>query len=229
MLLIYAGNNNRAAIAARLKPSAPAPFDTRSRYPLQRLMDVSEQHLEKVARRGVADDMRVAQRILQGPEVFLCWEQEHTELMRSVAAALCAREQKRILLSITLSLLHRKSLFEYLRDYRVHDRQRQLLLMHFHGGNDYARAMVIEHGIYLRSAASYLCSTFLGLHLMHEGLFAGPLDEYAMLYAGYFAVYSKLLLSQDSADTKLGVVTSRLKSQLGQSRRALLERARSLH
>ncbi len=231
MLLMYTPKTGAATTTrqrAGQKPARPV-LDDLHHLTLSRLMEASEQQLENVARRGGAEEARVAQRILDCPVTFLHWEHEHARNMRSVAAASRVQLQKRVLLSVVLSLLHRKGLFEYLRDQRVHDRQREQLLMHFHGGNDYARSMVLEHGNYLRSAASYSCSTFIGLHLMHDESFAGPLDEYAMLYAGYFAAYTKLLLSQPGTESNLGRLACRLKSQLGQRRRQLLTGLSLLH
>lgn len=229
MLPTYVQNDSRQATASRRRGVIPAHTEHRYRFPLHHLMEASEQHLEQVAREGGFEEMQVAQRILEYPEAFLHWQHEHAQIMRSVAASSSMREQKRLLLSAALSLLHRKSLFEYLRDNHVHNHQRELLLMYFHGGNDYPRAMVIEHGNYLRSAASYLCSTFLGLRLLHDAAFARPLNDYEMLYASYFAGYSKLLLSQSGPDSKLGMVVYRLKCELGQRRRRLLNGEQSLH
>jgi hypothetical protein len=223
MLLTYAHNRSVVAGATSVSLAIQAQLEKRHCFTLHRLMATSEQQLQDLARCGEVEEMQVAQRILECAETFLHWEHEHTQIMHGVAAVSCVQGQKRKLLSVTLSLLHRKSLFEYLRDHRVHDRQRESLLMHFHGGNDYARAMVLEHSSYLRSAASYLCSIYLGLRLMRDSRFARPLDEYAMLYASYFAAYGKLLLSPTGSDGKLVMVAHRLKIQVGKLRRQLLD------
>lgn len=229
MRSMYLQNNTRNATAAWMSGSIPALSEHQHCLTLHRLMDASERQLENVARQGDFEEMQVAQRVLECPVAFLHWQHEYAQIMRGVAATTSMQQQKRSLLSATLALLHRKSLFEYLRDHQVHDRQREMLLMHFHGGNDYPRAMVIEHGNYLRSAASYVCANFLGLRLLHDLAFARPLDDYARLYASYFAAYSNLLLSQTGSNNKLGVAVYRLKCELGQRRRQLLNPAQSLH
>ena len=50
-------------------------------------------------------------------------------------------------------------------------------------------AVVSEHGRYVRSAASYLCSSHVGSHMMFDALFEAPLAEYEDLYASYFRTY----------------------------------------
>lgn len=227
MLLVYAQNTATVATVAAQRLTAVGRNERCLR--LSCLMEASELQLQRLARRGSVEEARVAQRILECPMTFQSWEYEHTDIMRGVALAPRMAEQKRRLLAATLALLHRKSLFEYLRDHQVHDRQRERLLMHFHSGNDYARAMVSEHGNYLRSAASYLCATHLGLRLLNDSLFAGPLDEYAILYARYFATYAKLLLSRKDADSRVIKLAQKLKSHLGQRRRSLLNVAQTLH
>lgn len=227
MVLVYARNTAKVATVTPDKPAAVSRDEPC--LGLSRLMEASELQLQRLARRGSVEEARVAQRILECPMTFQTWEHEHTDIMRNVASASSISAQKRLLLSVTLSLLHRKSLFEYLRDHHVHDRPRELLLMHFHGGNDYPRAMVSEHGNYLRSAASYLCSTHLGLRLLHDSLFARPLDEYAEHYARYFATYSRLLLTRPGATDRLSALAHKLKSDLGRRRQALLNAALVLH
>lgn len=231
MLLMYAQNHAGVTAVAQPYATVPPPIDHRHcglRITFQRLMEASERQLESIAHGGSIEDMQVAQRILESTQTFCCWENEYAQLMRRVAAA-NAPAQKRALLSACLSLLHRRSLFQYLRDYHVHDRQRELLLLYFHSGNNYARAMVMEHGNYLRSAASYLCSTFLGLRLMHDAVFAQPLCNYETLYTAYFATYCKLLTSQMGATSNQGKLVYKLKCQLGQRRQQLLNGVQSLH
>lgn len=231
MLLMYAQNNAGVAAGARPQIAALPSFEnhpSRLCITFHRLMEESERRLETIAHGGSAEDMQVAQRILESTQTFCCWENEYAQLMRRVAAANVST-QKRALLSACLSLLHRRSLFQYLRDYHVHDRQRELLLLYFHSGNNYARAMVMEHGNYLRSAASYLCSTFLGVRFMHDAVFEQPLCDYELLYAAYFATYCKLLTSQTEATSNQGKLAYKLKCQLGQRRQQLLNGVQSLH
>lgn len=230
MRLAYVQNHHSDTIV-QIDAAIPAPFDSHRETQLtfNRLMDESERQLEYIARRGTDPDRQVSRRILDCPETFLHWQGEHAQTMHSVAAATNITKQSRVLLSASLSLLHRKSLFEYLRDDGIQGRQREQLLMYFHSGNDYARAMVLEHGNYLRSAASYACSTCLGVRLMRDALFEEPLQEYQVLYAAYFATYCKLLTSQTGLGGNLGKLAYKLKCQLGQRRRVLLSGARALH
>ena len=138
--------------------------------------------------------------------------------------SVCRAFRKAQLLNISLSLIHRKALFEYLRDEQVRGSRRQQIMAHFFSHRDYTSAVVAEHGRYVRSAASYLCSSHVGSHVMFDALFEAPLAEYEDLYASYFRTYcSAVLASDDNAVAKsmLPVVVD-LKAQIGEWRKALI-------
>jgi hypothetical protein len=188
-----------------------------------RLMEESQQRLADAVLSGLPSEERVATRILDNGRDYLRWENEHATLMRRIAAERQPSVQKAQLLDISLALIHRKAFFEYLRDDRVRGSKRQEIMARFSANRDYAGAVVAEHGRYLRSAASYLCSSHVGSHVMFEALFETPLAEYEDLYASYFRTYcNTLLASDDNAVEKsmLGVVVE-LKAQIGEWRKAL--------
>ena len=187
-------------------------------------MQESQRRLANAVLSGPPSEERVATRILDCPRDYRRWEDEHAALMRRIAAERLPGVQKAELLNISLSLIHRKALFEYLRDEQVRGIRRERVMAHFFSHRDYTSAVVSEHGRYVRSAASYLCSSHVGSHVMFDALFEAPLAEYEELYASYFRSYcSATLASNDDALAKsmLPVVVE-LKAQIGEWRQALV-------
>jgi hypothetical protein len=189
-----------------------------------RLMEESQRHLSNAALSGPPDEERVATRILDDARGYRRWEDEHSTLMHRIAGERLPVIQKTQLLNVSLSLIHRKALFEYLRDERVRGIRREEIMAHFFSHRDYTSAVVSEHGRYVRSAASYLCSSHVGSHVMFDALFEAPLAEYEELYASYFRTYCSTVLARDDnaiAKSMLPVVAD-LKGQIGEWRKALI-------
>lgn len=189
-----------------------------------RLMEESQRRLAGAVLSGLPIEERLATRILDSPRDYRRWEDEHAGLMRRIAAERLPGVQKAELLNISLSLIHRKALFEYLRDEQVRGIRREEIMAHFFAHRDYTSAVVSEHGRYVRSAASYLCSSHVGSHVMFDALFEDPLAEYEDLYASYFRTYcSTSLASTDNAVAQSMVpVVVELKAQIGEWRKALV-------
>ena len=189
-----------------------------------RLMEESQRRLASAVQSGQPGEERVATRILDDARGYRLWEDEHATLMRPIAAERLPSVQKAQLLNVSLVLVQRKALFEYLRDDAVRGTRRQEIVGHFFSHRDYMSAVVAEHGRYVRSAASYFCSSHVGSHVMFDALFEAPLAEYEDLYASYFRTYcSAVLASEDDAVAKsmLPVVVE-LKAQIGEWRKALI-------
>jgi hypothetical protein len=190
----------------------------------ERLMEESQRRLRDAVSSDELNEGRVAARILDSTRLYRDWQNEHAMLMRRIAAERLPGAQKARLLTIALSLIHRKALFEYLRDERVHGPRRQELMAHFFSHRDCASAVVAEHGRYLQSAASYLCSSHVGSNLMFDALFESPLAEYEELYASYFRTYCEVVLAgdRDPVATSMAPVLLDLKAQIGEWRQALI-------
>lgn len=188
-----------------------------------RLMEESQHRLANAMVSGLPSEERVATRILDNGRDYLRWENEHATLMRRIAAERLPSVQTAQLLDISLALIHRKACFEYLRDEQVRGIKREAVMAHFFSNRDYTSAVVAEHGRYVRSAASYLCSSHVGSNVMFEALFETPLAEYEELYASYFRTYCNTLLASDDnavAKSMQGVLVE-LKAQIGEWRKAL--------
>ena len=194
-----------------------------------RLMEESQRGLNNAALSGEPDEERIATRILDDARVYRRWENEHATLMRRIAVERLPAIQKAELLTISLSLIHRKALFEYLRDDRVRGIRRQVIMARFFPHRDYASAVVAEHGRYVQSAASYLCSSHVGSNLMFDALFESPLAEYEDLYASFFRSYCDHAVAGDRNPVvnSMLLVLPDLKAQIGEWRRALVALTRS--
>jgi hypothetical protein len=189
-----------------------------------RLMEESQRRLRNAVLSDEPDEGRVATRILDSSRLYRDWENEHSMLMRRIAAERLPGVQRAQLLTIALALIHRKALFEYLRDERVHGRRRAQIMGHFFSRRDCASAIVAEHGRYLQSAASYFCSSYVGSNLMFDALFESPLAEYEGLYASYFRTYCDVALADDRNPVAASMepVLFDLKAQIGEWRQALI-------
>lgn len=193
---------------------------------LEELMSVSEAHLEQLARGKSGATVLVASRILDTPQEFRRWEGEHAQLMRGIAGLTRRALQVRSLLSATLGLLHRKALFEYMRDQQVPTHGRRRLIGHFHGHNDYVQTLLAEHGKYLRSAASFLCTSHIGSAYLQHAVFDEPLRAYVQLYNEYFRTYCDSVLASegDESSENLQALLPYLKREVLETRNLLLAR-----
>jgi hypothetical protein len=196
-------------------------------YKHEHLMDASERCVEAVARSGSKEDQSVACRILERPATYQRWVSDHDYLMRSVSEHRRLERQLLALRRSTFSLVHRKSLFGYLRDQHVVGARRHRLFALFYGPRDYAGSVVAEHGHYLRSNSSYLCSRFLADELMHDGAMQAPLERYEEEYKDYFRIFCDIALAatpqEKETTTPLLALQSLLKDRLRESRQAILE------
>jgi hypothetical protein len=187
-----------------------------------RLMEVSGQRLEKLAREGSAQDRLVATRIMDSPSVWVHWENEHAGLMRTVAIQRRPSSQISALKVACFSLIHRKALFEHLRNEQVQGRAREQLRHFFHRSRGYGRALIAEYQIYLRSACSYLCSNYVGSAVIRDGVFQDPMRRYEELYKEYFRLFCEGVLSAGEVAPSDTALLPYLKHQINQQRLEVL-------
>jgi hypothetical protein len=188
------------------------------------LMDESQRRLYSAVHCGVPVEETVATRILGSAREFHRWEDQHACIMKRIAGERHCEAQKAALLDASLALIHRKALFEHLRDAQVRGQRRRHLMAIFCGHHDYETAVISEHGIYLRSAASFLCSSHVGRRLLFDEIFNEPLAQYEDLYGEYFRAFcNAAVLSERSADAALlRPLVMSLKRQVSEYRAALL-------
>jgi hypothetical protein len=187
-----------------------------------RLMEASRECLKRASRSDQPQAEIVAMRLTENPRAYQSWEGEHAALMRGVAAGRLPAAQRESMLLAAFSLIHRKALFEYLRERGVRGAQRDALIRHFFPQRDVEDSVRAEHAQYLRSAASYLCVGYLGRDLMFDALFAEPLAEYEELYEAYFQAHCDRVIANPARLSAPPQLISSMKDRVGQWRAALL-------
>jgi hypothetical protein len=201
----------------------------RSAFSHARLMRESTNRLEGAARSNDAQEHLVAQRILETAGSWNAWELEHSGLMRQVADFVVLRNQAVALRHAALRLIHGKALFEYLRKHSVRGAARAKILAHFHRTLLYEHAVVAEHTVYVRKAASFLCASHLGTDLVHDPAFLDPMLQYETLFTEYFELYcSALIPSEDAESGSEPALLPLLKHQLNEWRWVILNPKQAL-
>jgi hypothetical protein len=169
-------------------------------------------------------EQTVASRILDDVGAWQRWESEHSRLMRRVADSGRLRDQLAALKQTAFQLIHRKALFEYLRDNAVRGTARMRILTHFHPARGYSNALVAEHGVYLRSFCSHFCANYIGGDVAQDLEFLEPMRRYEELYAQYFAAYCSVYFrAQDGESDPQAALLPLIKQQLDETRRAFLD------
>jgi len=189
----------------------------------KRLMRESTDRVHSALYSANPDEQLVASRLLESPSAFRTWESEHSGLMLEVANPSLRRTQAALLKNATFRLIHRKALFEYLRDERIRGSVRRRIIVHFHPAQDYTRSVIAEHGLYLRKACSFLCTSHVGGNVVRDAGFFDPMRCYQQLYAEYFQIFCSTHFGTDSADAQPQVeLLPLLKHQLEEFRTAIM-------
>src|SRR3974390_1662761 len=194
-------------------------------YRHARLMEESESRVQMSVYMHTPADV-VARRVLDCPETYHRWELEHDRLLHTVSDRGRLTEQIIALRTAVFGLVHRRAVFEYLREAQVTGLKRRRVLALFYGCRDYTNAVLREHGSYVRCSSSYLCTHHLGEHLMQDAAFDEPLQLYEEWYAEYFRAYcdSELAETEEEKDANmpLDALKPLLKHRLSEARRAIL-------
>jgi len=190
-----------------------------------RLMEESELRVQmSVHLHSPADT--VASRVFDSPETYRRWEVEHDHLMRAVSGEQRLDRQVIALRSTLFRLVHRRALFEYLRERQVTGPKRHRLLSLFYGCRDYTNAVLTEHGKYIRYSSSYLCTHYLGEHLLQDAAFDEPLQLYEEWFAEYFRAFCDMEIAETELEkqacTPLDALKPLLKHRLSEARQAIL-------
>ncbi len=201
-----------------------------------RLMRESTDRIELALHGENHREQLIARRILETPRNYQHWESEHSGLMHDAAEYGAARSQTVSLKRAAMRLIHSKALFEFLRDKAIRGEIRQRIIKHFHPTHSYTSALVMEHGIYLRKAGSFICTTHVGSALIQDSGFLDPMRRYEVLYAEYFGLFCRSYFGHEAleaqARSEAGAKTETpaqvallplLKFQLRECREAILD------
>ena len=196
-------------------------------YKHARLMEESEARVEMAAVFESPADTLVASRLLEHPDLYRRWEAEHDRLMRAVSEPARLARQVVMLRTTAFALVHRKAMFEYLRDRQLTGAKRLRLFAFFYGFRDYTNAVLAEHGNYVRCSSSYLCTHHLAEHLMRDAAFDEPLQMYEERYSEYFRAFCDAELAETEEEKQaiapMDALKPLLKYQLAEARQAILD------
>ena len=128
--------------------------------------------------------------------------------------------------SATFTLIHRKAMFEYLRDREITGPKRHRLFALFYGARDYANSVIAEHASFVRCSSSYFCMDHLAAQLMRDAAFDESMQLYAEWYADYFRLFCDVALA-DTEEEKMALAAVEalkplLKYRLAQARDSIL-------
>jgi hypothetical protein len=194
-------------------------------YTHTRLMAESETRVEMAAFQRTPADA-VVRHILRRPDIYRRWEAEHDRLLRPVSAQAHLLRQVVALRSAAFALVHRRALFEYLRERELSRSKRRRLLLLFYGCRDYTNALLHEHGNYVRCSSSHVSTQHLAEHLMRDVALDEPLQLYEQFYREYFSAYCDWELAETEAERQavapLEALKPLLKYRLTEARQAIL-------
>jgi hypothetical protein len=188
----------------------------------KRLMRESTDRLHSALYSANPSEQLVASRLLESPSAFITWESEHSGLMLEIANPSFKRTQAALLKKATFRLIHRKALFEYLRDEQIRGSERRRIIVYFHPAQDYTRSVIAEHGLYVRKACSFLCTSHVGGNIVRDPGFFDPMTRYQELYAEYFQAFCRTHFGTDSTDEPQRELLPLLKHQLEECRVAIM-------
>jgi hypothetical protein len=181
----------------------------------KRLMEESENCMEKTLGHGTPRQRSIVNRIYDNPRDFARWESAHCRLMRDVARKKSAAEQLFQLRKTYCGLISNTALVDLLRENRVSGMARKVLFEYFYASLDYDQAILIEHGRFLHGSSSLLCADHLQLRLMQDRQFIDTLDDYKETYAQYFSLFCNAIIAEKRGeDYMLMPLIKELKNRL---------------
>ncbi len=196
-------------------------------YKHSRLMEESEISLAAAAREGSPADMLVASRIIEHPGAYRIWEAEHDRLLRGISRQNRLAAQMGALRAATFTLIHRKALFEYIRERSISGPKRHRLFALFYGARDYSNSVIAEHASFVRCSSSHICAEHLAAQLMRDAAFEEPMLLYQEWYADYFRVFCDVALAETEEEklvlAPVEALKPLLKHRLREARDAILK------
>lgn len=189
-----------------------------------RLMRESEERVLDAAVSAEPRERLVAIRVLEDAGLRRSWTAEHRRILCDVASERRSANQIAVLKIKSFALVHRKALFEYLREREFRGEKLRRALALFHSSRCQTDALIVEHGQYLRSACSYLCATHLGTTVVCDGAFQDPFAHYEQLFKDYFRAFCDAALAgpNDEVVATQTVLIPLFKYHVAEQRRAIM-------
>ncbi|MEM8983086.1 MAG: hypothetical protein AAGC71_08675 [Pseudomonadota bacterium] len=162
-------------------------------------MEASEEALTSAAVTGTRIESHAiaAERLLEDTRSFQAWESQHARLMQSVADRSTVSGQLFTLREQALHQIHRKALFEVMRDgdWSQAERLYFFQMLYDRRADPYA-AILNEHRAFVQAASSHCCLIAIGDRFMHDAVFDSWLADYAEDYHRYIRYHVLSVLEQ---------------------------------
>lgn len=162
------------------------------------LMDESEQALYAAAQHQSGSDARIAKQIISDAKTHELWEVRHAELVRPVAEQNGRAPQVIALRDLEVRLVHRRALFDHLREHRLRGEDRERLFQVFYGPREFQDAVLAEHRQYMLAVSSRVSTDHL-IDVMSDPISKKLLAQYETLYTRYFDLYCYVVGAEDRA------------------------------
>lgn len=189
----------------------------------QTLMDAAAARLQ-IASHDDSEIGQCARRVIQTPAVWRTWELEFGASIRPVARFRHRSMQVRGLRQAGFAWIHLAAPFRHIRNHQLRGEQRRKLVLGMHSQYTFARAMVAEHGVYLRSICHSLCAVHVGQAVLGDLLYGDSMRRYEALYTEYFKTYCAATYPKHSADVMgYQALLPLLKKQTSELRQAILD------
>lgn len=188
-------------------------------------MDAASTRLQAVAGLDAdAEEVQCARHVIQSPRSWRRWESELGISLRPVANFRSRMLQARALRQAGCSWVHRAAPFRYMRAQQLRGERRRRLVLGLRSQASFARAMVVEHDVYIRSVCHGFCAAHLGHSMLGDPLFRESMQRYQGLYMDYFHAFCATHYPEEgSGDVMSAQLLPMLKLQLAELRHAILE------
>lgn len=163
----------------------------------QKLMHESEYALHAAADSSAKDVARIANTIIGDNSFYRQWETTHADLLRPVAQRKRNVAQLMELRRAEIRLVHRRALFNYLKESGIRGEHRQRLFRMIHTTRDFDDAVLAEHRQFMLAVSSHVSADHL-IDVMEDVSSQHLLDMYETSYASYFEMRCFIATATDS-------------------------------
>jgi len=160
------------------------------------LMDESEQALYAAAQQESGTDARIAKQVIGDAKSHGLWEALHAELVRPVAEHNGRAPQVIALRDVEVRLVHRRALFDHIREHQLRGEERERLFRVFYGPREFQDAILAEHRQYMLAVSSRVSADHL-IDVMSDPVSKKLLAEYEAIYGRYFGLYCYVARARD--------------------------------
>ncbi|MEM1261796.1 MAG: hypothetical protein AAGH76_05340 [Pseudomonadota bacterium] len=192
-----------------------------------KLMEASEEALTSAVGSGtrIASHAIAAERLLEDTRSFQAWESLHARLMQSVADRSSVGEQLFTLREQALTQIHKKALFEVMREGDwTHAERRYFFETLYDKRVDPYAAILNEHRSFIQAASSHCCLVSIGDRFMHDAVFDSWLADYADDYHRYIRYHVLSVLDAGGLRSDpTGELRGNEKAKLQQARQQILK------